>query len=251
MYAWNSGGLKFLDSLTAEFTESGLLDWLHGAISDVWAVNMDRYEPEALGDTAGAFGILSAHNIRQRAIRASQEKTGVWADETVRATDPEGSLLIRSAGVNIHVLKAPRSGSRTPAWERDFKWDSSSYTRLNAALRNTSDSPTSRGPSMQDSLFELPYARTTNEMHEYSDVFVVWSGQEPTGLTAAWLGIPVMGPSPWIAVSAPLWLDQSSGASLVPHASAPRPSTSVDFAALEEPKPRLRLKTSSSEEELK
>lgn len=252
MYSWDPGGLKFLDSLTYKFGETELLHWLHKTISDVWAINMDRYEPAVLGDTAGAFGILSAHNIRERALRASQEGQGAWSADRARASDPDGSLLITVAGVNVHILKAPRSGNRTPLWERDFKWDSGSLTRLNAALRNASSRPAYHRLPGQESLFEMTVERGSQKAaHGYTDVFVVWSGEESTGLTAAWLGIPVLGPSPWIAVGRPLWLDETEDRLLSAPAAPTRATRSADFDALEEPKPKIRLKTRTSKEELR
>jgi hypothetical protein len=253
MYSWDPGGLQFLDSLTHKFRELELLEWLHKTVSDVWAVNMDRYEPAALGDTAGAFGILSAHNIRQRALKAYQEGQGAWSANRARASEPDGSLLITAEGVNVHILKAPRSGSRTPLWERDFKWDSNSFTRLNAALRNTASKPTQTSLSGQDCLFELtPVDQVSQAVAgAYSDVFLVWSGEESTGLTAAWLGIPVLGPSPWVAVSRPLWLDETEDGILSSHSSVLEATGSADFDALEEPTPKIRLKIKQSKEELK
>lgn len=253
MYPWNAGGLQFLDSLTDKFRESELLDWLHKTISDVWSINMDRYEPAALGDTAGAFGILSAHNIRQRALKAFQAGEGAWGASRARASEPDGSLLITAGGVNLHILKAPRSGSRTPLWERDFKWDSNSLTRLNAALRNTAFKPTQASSSGQESLFDIAAVDqdTRSAVNAYSDVFLVWSGQESTGLTAGWLGIPVIGPSPWIAVSRPLWLDETDENILLPDPSSIQPTDSADFDALEEPTPKVRLKIKPPKEESK
>lgn len=214
---------------------------------------MDRYEPAALGDTAGAFGILSAHNIRQRALKASLEGQGAWSANRARASEPDGSLLITAEGVNLHILKAPRSGSRTPLWERDFKWDSNSLTRFNAALRNAASEPTQTSSSGQDSLFDIAALERNTRSAEraYSDVFLVWSGQESTGLTAGWLGIPVIGPSPWVAVSRPLWLDETEDGLLSCNPSSIQPTDSADFDALEEPKPEIRLKTKPSKEGLK
>jgi hypothetical protein len=253
MYAWDSGGLQFLDSLADKFRESELLDWLHKTIGDVWAINMDRYEPAALGDTAGAFGILSAHNIRQRALRAFQEGEGAWGARRARASEPDGSLLITAEGVNLHILKAPRSGSRAPLWERDFKWDSNSLTRFNAAQRNAASKPMQTGISGQDSLFDVAAVDrdTRSAVFAFSDVFLVWSGQESTGLTAGWLGIPVIGPSPWVAVSRPLWLDETDGGILASNPSLIQPMGSTDFDELEEPKPKIRLKMKPTKEESK
>jgi len=248
MYSWDPEGLRFLDSLADKFRSSVLLTWLHETISDVWSINMDRYEPATLGDTPGAFGILSAHNIRQRALKASRGGQGAWSADRARASAPDGSLLITAEGVKIHVLKAPRSGGRTPAWERDFKWDAnSSLTRLDAAMRNTRISPTHRGgfPG-QDSLFEMVAGSNPSMPSAYSDVFLVWSGQESTGLTSGWLGIPVIGPSPWVAVGESLWQDEAEEG-LLSQASQAQ-INSADFDALEEPKPKVRLKTKPSKE---
>ncbi|WP_314194538.1 hypothetical protein [uncultured Arthrobacter sp.] len=253
MYLWNAGGLQFLDSLADKFRESELLDWLHKTISDVWAINMARYEPAALGDTAGAFGILSAHNIRQRALKAFQEGEGAWGASRARASEPDGSLLITAEGVNLHILKAPRSGSRTPLWERDFKWDSNSLTRFNAALRNATSKPKHLSSLGQDALFDIATVDrdTRSAVRAYSDVFLVWSGQESTGLTAGWLGIPVIGHSPWVAVSRPLWLDETEDGISSSDPSSIQPTDSADFDALEEPKPKIRLKIKPSKEESK
>jgi hypothetical protein len=126
-------------------------------------------------------------------------------------------------------------------------------TRLNAALRNTASKPIHASFSGQDSLFEMMAVdRGSRSVRSvYSDVFLVWSGQESTGLTAGWLGIPLIGPSPWVAVSRPLWLDETEDGILSPHSSPVPPTDSADFDALEEPKPRIRLKIKPSVEELR
>lgn len=249
MYSWDAEARQYLDSLAESFRDSELLEWLHKTISEVWSINMDRYEPTALGDTAGAFGILSADNIRQRALKASREGRGVWS-AGVRASNPEGSLQITTGGVNVHILKAPRSGSRIPAWERDFRWDTKSYSRLNAAIRNTRLSPPDQVLAGQGALFEPALDRDYPATLSYSDVFLVWSGEELTGLTAGWLGIPVLGPSPWIAVSQPLWRDESRDGSLSSTSSPKLPVSAVDFDGLDEPEPQIRMKARPSREQL-
>ena len=40
------------------------------------------------------------------------------------------------------------------------------------------------------------------------DVFLVWTGEASTGLTAGWLGLPCEGDRPWLAVQR-LWWDES------------------------------------------
>jgi hypothetical protein len=249
MYSWDAEARRYLDSLTESLRLSELMEWLTTTISDVWSINMDRYEPASLGDTARAFGVLSSDNIQQRALRASREGQGPWGEGRARATNPEGSLLITASGVDIHVLKAPRTGSRTPAWERDFKWTTKSYSRLNASARNTLINGPATSTAGQTALFETTPQSGNEDSNTFSDVFLVWSGDETSGLTAGWLGIPVLGPSPWVAVSPPLWWDETGRSSLK---SAPLPALPTDaanFDSLEEPKPTIRMKPLVSKEE--
>jgi hypothetical protein len=249
MYSWDAEARRYLDTLTDGLRESELMDWLTATISDVWSINMDRYEPASLGDTARAFGVLSSDNIQQRALRASREGQGPWVEGRARATNPEGSLLITASGVDIHILKAPRTSNRTPAWERDFKWTTKSYSRLNASARNTLIKGPAASATGQTALFETTSQSDIEDSNLYSDVFLVWSGEETSGLTAGWLGIPVLGPSPWIAVSQPLWWDETGKSSIRSTPLPARLTDTANFDSLEEPKPTIRMKPLVSKEE--
>lgn len=249
MYSWDTEARQYLQTLTEGLRESELMEWLATTISDVWSINMDRYEPASLGDTARAFGVLSSDNIQQRALRASREGQGPWGEGRARATNPEGSLLITASGVDIHVLKAPRTSSRTPAWERDFKWTTKSHSRLNASIRNTLIKGPAASANGQAALFEAIPQSDNEDSSTCSDLFLVWSGEETSGLTAGWLGIPVLGPSPWVAVSPPLWWDETGRSSIMSSQLPARPSETANFDSLDEPKPTIRMRSLVSKEE--
>lgn len=242
MHGWNAEGLRYLDSVVKLMEETGFARWLEGTIADVWRTNMDRYEPAVLGDTPRSFGILSSDNIQQRTLRAARAGEGPWKDGQWAARHPGGALLIKAGGMQIHIVKAPRSGSRTPVWQEDFTWTAKSNARLNAAWRNSAQSRDPQAPMVgQHVLFEFDHFDSVPEPSTFTDIFVVWNGEENTGLTAGWVGIPVLGPNPWLAVR-PVWRDETNSVMNDIPQSAGDPSGASNFDALQEPKPVLRLK---------
>lgn len=208
MYSWNTAGTSYLEEASESLQGVGVAGWFQRTITDVWRINTARYEPEALGDTPRAFGILSSDNIQQRTIVAARSDSPPWPRGEVQVSNPEGSLLVTACSFDLHVVKAPSTLSRVPAWEQDFSWTSKSQTRLSAAARNSARLAPALGSENQFALFDqYPRANAHLAVEACRDLFVVWSGELATNLTAGWLGIPRLGASAWLAVQ-PLWWDK-------------------------------------------
>jgi hypothetical protein len=208
MYSWDDVGSSYLEDAAGRLRDVGVVEWFQRTITDVWRINTARFEPDALGDTARAFGILSSDNIQQRTLVAARSECPPWQRDEVQVRNPEGSLLVSTYSFDLHVVKAPSTLSRVPAWEQDFNWTSKSQTRLKAAIRNAARLAPVLGSENQFALFDqYPQANAHLAVEACRDLFVVWSGELETGLTAGWLGMPRLGASSWLAVQ-PLWWDE-------------------------------------------
>ena len=226
----------------------GLVDMLHQQIADAWRTNMDRYEPSRLGDTLRAFGFLSAENIQQRVLMECQGAASRWYERDVRVSTPDNSMLIAARGVELHVMKAPAGQSRTPDWAASFTWNTESATRQRCARRNSELYRSSFGTVTDGSLFALPEApRVDRDATRCRDVFLVWSGDVPTGLTAGWLGLPCEGERPWLAVQR-LWWDEPDGSVSESETELVVADSPGTFDALQAPSAPVRLKPRRPEE---
>ena len=58
-----------LEATVETCTGSGLTEAWRILVQDVDSQNLDRYEPDELGDTAMSFGVQCYENLRTRAIR--------------------------------------------------------------------------------------------------------------------------------------------------------------------------------------
>ena len=247
-FTWDIEATIQITDFATDPTARQLVGELKEIVQDVWATNLQRYEPEALGDTPRALGHLSAENITQRVLRSLGRGSDLY-EKGVRVSTPETSLLIEYRGYRIRVVKAPSASRRNPDWFRDFSWSSGSAVRHDAAWRNSRSVDIVLGNFRQPALFELEVEEHLGDAYDCRDIFLVWAGElGPEARTSGWLGLPSLGPSPWLSV-VDAWQDGREAADEKPtdETSTTGPAApSYESAAT--PAPRVTLKRNRVEE---
>lgn len=200
-----------LESAVASLKASGLLAAIRDLQRTVWAVNIDRYEPEELGDTPRALGLLSFENFTQRAIRRYnrdelEPSDKHWNIDGLKVTTPDGVLTFELEGVRIVGMKVPPAQRRSPDWDRFADWDNESEARRQIAQKNSRvlcgySTPLPGQGVLTDIEVDLGSAPGA-----VCDFLYVWAGEFSAPLTSGWLTVPVVGGTPFAAVQ-PLWRD--------------------------------------------
>lgn len=232
--------MQRLAKVSDDLRATGLTELLEQVIADVWDVNVARHEPSARGDTARSLGVTSAENIRELLLRDLTRPDSPWLARGVQASTPEGALTIRTCGLDLRIKKAPSARDRSPDWDA-FDWHSASATHRAAAQQNAAAYMPTATASAQLALPGMPSAigRPTG----LTQVCLVWSGDGRTGLSAAWLGFPTLGRSPWLAVT-PLWWHEQTESAAAKHGAGTH-ATSQPFSAQDVPELSLVLKTTA------
>lgn len=242
---WDGQATAHLERLAAQKSVAILLTEWRTLIKNVWDTNLQRYEPDTLGDTLRSLGQLSADNIVQRTVRQIVPGSALFK-EGVRASAPDTSLLVELAGYRFHVIKAPSSSKRSPDWMKDFRWTSGSAVRLDAAAANTRAYRSQTDDPRQPSLFELRPTVDSGDANETREVFLIWAGEFGTeALTSGWLGFPSLDSARWLSVI-DLWRDAGS-ASDPARKGTSTPSQSFD--SMPTAIPRVTLKRTLGEKE--
>jgi len=224
MKQWDSAAAERLDVLVADLRARGVVDVARDLADKVWRANLQRYEPRELGDTTRWLGMSAAGDLTQLLGR-HYAGANVRDSTGVSACWPDGALVLKAGGVRMHVMKAPASPLRTPAWGA-FAWSTAdSQSRLLSARRNSAqyapaDSDQDGRPPMLSRPEEClrldsglagqqdPLWGPGEDPARLCDVMLVWSGEQEHAVTAGWLGLPSEGSPPWFAV-APLWWDEA------------------------------------------
>lgn len=211
MTQWDSRAVDRLAEVVEHLEAADVVGVLRDQITRVWRANLTRYEPTELGDTPRALGLLSWSDVAQLVFRHYAGTAGGREIE-VRASLPNSSLLIETCGVRLQVMKAP-GPLRTPDWD-GFSWhESDSKTRHRAAVANSmayapvrSDQNT-RELLLVDLDTPASFWGDADDPAALRDFMVVWSGDQDSGATAGWIGVPSIGPPSWFAIES-LWWDE-------------------------------------------
>ena len=191
--------------------ESGLLDAVRDLQREVWAVNVDRYEPDELGDTARSLGLLTFENFTTRAVRRNahddlEPEDRHWNIEGLRVTTPSGVLTFELGGIRIVGMKVPPTERRAPRWDRFVDWDNESNTRLEIAQENSKVLGGYKTPDPDQGVLADFHDELGRKPGVVRNFLYVWAGEFSSPLTSAWLTVPALGGHPFAAV-APLWHD--------------------------------------------
>lgn len=193
-----------LANLVSDVRAAKLDVCLSDLVRRVWRKDVDRYEPEELGDTAMSLGIQASVNLRVLAER-SFEHDPDWAIEGLTVTSPQLSLQLGFQGSRIRFMKASPTHGRIPDWSR-FAWsDQSGRGRLEMADAN---SLAVGGHSHAPGQLQLDLSAPAPRSLEPRDFLLVWSGEPHNALTAGWLTLPASGAFPFLATAALWWDDQ-------------------------------------------
>lgn len=253
MAEWDSAAASRLEQVADELRLAEVVDVVREEVRGTWLANLERYEPRELGDTPQLLGLLCAGNISQRVARRCAAGSGSPASKlkdqaSVRASLPDGSLLVEACGVELQVRKAPGENLQ-PDW-KDFSWQEADGVRRHAAAaansrayRPAASDQDGRPPALPDGLWAL------EDPQALRHVIVVWAGAAEGELTAGWLGFPCLGNPGWFAIT-PLWRDtagQQPGAGRTPADHAIGPADT--FADRPEPTLGLSLRKQPGREQ--
>lgn len=196
-----------LEATVEACSDSGLVTAWRGLVRDVYSANLDRYEPDELGDTAMTLGIQCAENLKTRAIRRFRrddlEPDDVhWDIDGLRVWTPRNVLTFNSGNARVVTMKVPFAEGRSPRWDRIGDWDQDSQIRLAIATEN-SRVLRYRTHAESDGLF--PHTGAPGVVRNY---MMLWAGEADAALTAGWLGVPVLGDTPFIARKQLWWDDE-------------------------------------------
>jgi hypothetical protein len=203
MRIWDEAAMKHLTSVIASLDDAGLVELVRDCVRVTFRTNLDRHEPDELFDDSSTLGYLSSKNLMGRLMSILRESgTGPLAG--VEAFMVSNTIEIVCGNVTVHIIKAPSSPRREPSWS-SFNW-AERPTRHEAARRNSKNYRAPHAESLIEPLFGLPVVATTG-LEACTDIFLIWSGDEATGLTGGWLGLPTAGAESFLAVDR-LWWDE-------------------------------------------
>lgn len=183
----------------------GVVDLLQALHRDVWTQDLDRYEPEEMGDTPRSLGFQASENLRELAVQRHREDLA-WAIPGLAVTTPNGALELMFRGARVRVMKAGPEHGRTPDWDR-LDWGDGDARRL-MAQRNSralGGFATHRAPG----LFDDEEGDAAGAQY-LADFLLVWTGDMQEALTAGWLTVPMLGERPFMAHER-LWWDDTPG----------------------------------------
>ncbi len=195
-----------LNKVADRCADSGLVDAWQALVQDVYASNLDRYEPDELGDTVMSFGIQCYENLKTRAIRRfrrddREAADAHWDIDGLRVGTPGNVLTFNFAGARFVTMKVPFSEGRSPNWYRSGDWDQDSQVRSEIATEN---SDVLQYETLAPGAWPLfPHPGSPGDVRSF---MLLWAGESEAALTAGWLGIPILGDTPFIAHEQ-LWWD--------------------------------------------
>lgn len=178
---------ELLRDVVRHWHQAGPLTDLELLIPQVWRTNVERHDPEGLGDDAMSLGLQSARNIMNRAVRELAGRDGVEARGGL-------TLEVRFAGRVLHVGKAP-AGAAGPWTLWGVDWSASDVRDWAARVNSGAYQPV-EGTLLE----ELPPLEGQRvEARGLTHLHLLWQGTLD-GHVSGWLGFPSLGPDPWFAV---------------------------------------------------
>ena len=109
-----------LDTAELMWSSSGLTVLMRDLVREVWRTNVDRYEPDELGDNARTLGFQCSENLSTRIERRTHGhdlETIRWDIPGLTVSKPNGALRMRVRPHPFYVMKAPMVAVRQPGWD--------------------------------------------------------------------------------------------------------------------------------------
>ncbi|MGI8792365.1 MAG: hypothetical protein ACR2H3_04215 [Acidimicrobiales bacterium] len=197
-----------LDRFKQIVVASGTDKAIRALVRDVWAQDLDRYEPDELGDTPKALGLQCAENLRELAVRRQtgderEAPENHWNIPDLRVSTPRSVLTLTMDGRRIVPMKVPMSHGRTPRFDLFRDWEHGSDVRNEMAKRNSAV----LGGFTTAHLGQPMLLSESYDMFVIQDFMLLWAGDPESALTAGYLAVPAKGPTPFAATIA-LWWDE-------------------------------------------
>lgn len=202
---------RALDDAVDMLRETGVTAAIRALQGEVWAGNVDRWEPDELGDTSRSLGLQCFENFTTRAVRRydGDEREMVenhWKFDDLVVTTPNGVLTFQLNGIRIICMKVPPADRRSPDWNNFADWENESNVRLEVAMENSRilGGYVSSDPGQAELDFFSHYRNSPGFVRNF---LYVWGGDHTPALTSGWLTVPVRGGTPFIAIQN-LWHDE-------------------------------------------
>lgn len=197
-----------LESTVETCRASGLAAAWHALVLEVYAANLGRHEPDELGDTVMSFGIQCYENLKSRAIRRFRHDDleaadAHWDIDGLRVWTPRNVLTFDLGSTRVVTMKVPFTEGRSPNWARSNDWEQHSQIRLELATENSA--ALQYKTHAPGALTLLPHTGSPGAVRSY---MLLWAGEADAALTAGWLGVPILGDTPFIARELLWWDDQ-------------------------------------------
>lgn len=190
---------------------SGLTAAWRTLVQDVYAGNLDRHEPDELGDTAMSFGIQCYENLKIRAIRRFRHDDleaadAHWDIDGLSVYTPKNVLTFNVGNARVVTMKVPFTEGRSPNWDRSGDWDQ--YSQIRSAIAAENSRVLQYRTHAVGASPVFPHPGSPGAVRNY---MLLWAGESDAALTAGWLGIPVLGDTPFIARETLWWDDEPHG----------------------------------------
>ena len=204
-----------LQAIVNTCTEVGLVEAWQGLIQEVYRNNLERYEPEELGDTPRSFGSQCYENFKERCVRRFRRDErdrpdAHWYIQGLSVATPMNVLTFEFEDAHFVTMKVPYEQKRHPNWDGGVDWTQGSQVRASLAAKN-SEVLQYRTPAVGAvPLFAHPGSPGTVQ-----NFMLLWGGEANAALTAGWLAVPVLGDRPFIAHQK-LWWDTDLDAQVTP-----------------------------------
>lgn len=207
--------IEALERFKEVIVSTGLGTALRALVRDVWAQNLDRFEPDELGDTARSLGIQCSENLREVAFRRStrderEAPENHWGIQGLSVGTPRSVLTLTVHNRRIVPMKVPASHGRAPQFSRFRDWEYESEVRNEMAKRNSA----AMGGFTTASLGQPMLIPGTYDLLNIQDFMLLWAGAADSPLTSGYLAVPVKGPEAFAATTA-LWWDEADVTSRV------------------------------------
>lgn len=197
-----------LEATSEMLQGNGFTDAFRALVQEVYSQNLDRYEPEELGDTLVSLGIQCSENIKVRSLRRFRHSENEvldnhWSINDLQVGTPQNVLTFSFKDIKITTMKVPSNAGRSPDWDHMGDWEKDSHARNVIASKNSEALEYQTPKSVDIPLF--PHLGTPGEIQNY---MVLWAGEANTALTAGWLAVPILGKIPFLAHKLLWWDDE-------------------------------------------